>query len=190
MRWRSPLRRTVILAGIVSLLGCVPSHFPIYTSEDLIFEPALLGTWSEEGREERWTISAHNPSSYRLVHKDKYGRDAVFVVHLAQISGRRFLNLLPEAAGEQVNEFRRYHLLRTHTFYLVRQIEPHLRVSYMDPEWLTKYLEEHPDAIGHVKIEDGVVLTAATPAIQKFFVEHIETPGAFSKPTDLFRAGD
>jgi hypothetical protein len=190
MRWRFLMRQSAILIGIASLLCCVPSHFPIYTTEDLIFEPALLGTWSEEDREESWTISAHNPTSYRLVHRDEHGRDAVFVVHLAQISGRRFLNLLPEAAGEQVNEFHAYHLLRAHTFYLVQQIEPHLRVSYMDPEWLTKYLEEHPNAIGHVRIDDGVVLTAATPAIQEFFVEHIETPGAYSKPTDLFRAGD
>src|SRR5688572_2052421 len=36
--------------------GCVPSLNPLYTLKEVVFDPALIGSWSEEGS--TWTFSA------------------------------------------------------------------------------------------------------------------------------------
>jgi hypothetical protein len=190
------MRRTPLVALMATLfvlallLGCVPSLFPIYSVEDLVFEPALLGTWSERGEDETWTFSAHDPLSYRLAYKDENGREAIFVAHLVAISGRRFLDVFPRELDENTNDFYAFHFLRTHSFYLIEQVEPHVRISYMEPEWLARHVEEHPTVIQHERIDDQIVLTAATGVLQEFFVKHVETPGAYAEPTDLFRVQD
>ena len=42
------MRKIMMLMSFSALLvltGCVPSLQPLYTEEDLTFDPALLGTW-------------------------------------------------------------------------------------------------------------------------------------------------
>ncbi|MDH3283822.1 MAG: hypothetical protein OEQ13_03710 [Acidobacteriota bacterium] len=179
-----------LVAMLALLVGCVPCLQPIYTDRDLIFEPELLGTWSEEDEDETWTFSAHDPRSYRLVIKNDEGAEGVFDAHLAEIGGKRFLDLFPTELDPDMNSFYAFHLLPAHTFYLVQQVEPRLRISYMEPEWLSDYVDENPTAIRHEKIDDRVVLTASTDELQEFALGHIETPGAYSEPSEMLRVRD
>ncbi len=87
------------------LTGCVPmTLFPLYSDETLTFEPLLLGTWTGEDEDERWTFSAHNPHSYRLVHRDEEGRKGIFEGHLVELGGELFLDLFPEDRAEDWND--------------------------------------------------------------------------------------
>ncbi len=37
--------------------GGVPSVYPLYTAKDLIFDPALIGVWQEDGEDVSWTFT-------------------------------------------------------------------------------------------------------------------------------------
>ena len=41
-------RTILIWAFILTLSGCIPSLYPIYTENDLVFDARLLGSWADE----------------------------------------------------------------------------------------------------------------------------------------------
>ena len=170
--------------------GCIPtSVHPVYTDKDVVFVPELLGTWAEENSEETYAFSAHDPRSYRLTYTDDEGRTGEFVAHLLKIDGVLFLDMFPTEQNGDMNEFYKLHFLHVHTFFLVEQIEPRLRMRPMSMNWLRKLLEQNPGAVRHEMVGGDVVLTAATEELQRFLLRHVRTEAAFDDPSDMIRRG-
>ncbi len=169
----------MLLGAVVLSGGCIRSLHPIYTDKDLVFEPSLIGEWGEDNSEETWAFSKVSTNEYELVYTDGMGKQGTFSAHLVKIKEKFFLDFFPAAAELKENDFYQFHLLRVHTFAYVRQIEPTLQMTFPDADWLKKFLEDNPDSIQHEKIEDEVILTAATTELQNFWLKHTETKGAF-----------
>lgn len=181
---------TVALLALVGLAGCIPSLHSIYTDRDVGFESSLLGVWAEKPESKvRWHFSQAEGKAYRLVYTEDTGKTGSFVVHLVNLSGTLFLDLYPEEPNLQDSDFYKLHFLPVHTFMLVDQITPTLRIAIMEPGWLRSYVREHPDAIRHEFIKGGdvVVLTASTKELQAFLVKHTKTDGAFGSLSNLHR---
>lgn len=171
--------------------GCIPSLHPLYTEEDLVFEPGLIGQWTEDDSKEIWVFSKVNSDEYKLVHTDKDGIHGTFSAHLLKIKGNMFLDLFPEINGssKKENSFYKFHFYPVHTFLYVKQIEPTLQMCFPNPEWIEKLIEENPKAIRHEVVEDDVIiLTAGTKELQAFWLKHFETKEAFcDDPTNMKR---
>jgi hypothetical protein len=163
-------RLLVVLA--LALGGCVPSLHPLYTDKDLIFDPALLGQWSPADGQGSWTFRKTGEKEYQLDAIDKDGKRGRFQVHMVKLDGRVFLDLFPMERTQKEDDFYELHFVPTHTFFRVKQIEPKLQMAYLDPEWIGKYLPEHPDAIRHEKVHGGAVLTAQPKELQAFVLKH------------------
>lgn len=176
-----------ILGIIVLFSGCVPSLHPLYTKDDLIFSPNLLGEWSEKNSKETWLFTKEGEKEYKLVHTDEEGKQGEFEVHLLKVKGRLFLDLFPEAPDLKENEFYQIHLLPVHTFMLVKQIEPTLQMATLSPDWIVDFLARHPRAIRHEKVEDGILLTAQSKKLQAFVIKHEKTEDAFGGLSNLTR---
>jgi hypothetical protein len=58
-------------------------------------------------------------------------------------------------------------------------------LNMMNPEWLGKYLKDHPQAIAHTMVDDRVVLTAPTDELQTFVDKHKDTEKAFGIKVNL-----
>ena len=172
---------------VVLLMGCIHSLHPLYTAEDLIFSPALVGRWSEDDSKETWEFSKKGEKEYRLVYTDDKGKAGTFVVHLLKIKGKMFLDLFPSEPDLKENLFYQVHLLPVHSFMYVKQIKPTLQMSMADGNWLEKLIEANPGAIRHEKIEDRIVLTASTKELQAFFLKHLATEDAFGELCDMKR---
>ena len=174
------------LGLLVLSAGCIRSLHPIYTEKDLVFEPGLVGRWAEDNSD-TWTFSADGTNAYRLVVSNGSGKQGVFRAHLLKIKGALFIDLFPEEPELEANDFYTFHLLPVHTFMYVRQIEPTLQMAFPDPDWLEKYLSDHPDALRHERVDDELVLTASTEELQTFWLGHLEAEGAFGEPSDMQR---
>jgi hypothetical protein len=93
----------------------------------------------------------------------------------------------------ELNTFYAVHCLPAHTFALVSSVKPDLQLAFTDLEWTKKFLTENPAALKHEFVQVGdeperLVLTASTTELQKFWVEHAKTEGAFfGEPTELKR---
>ena len=169
--------------------GCVPTLHPIYTAGDVVFDQALLGLWRDaESPTETWAFAAASGKAYRLVFTESDGTAGAFVVHLARIGGATFLDLYPEPPERSMNALYADHLVPAHTFLLVERLGPELRLRAPEPEWVSGYLERHPDALAHEVLADRTVITASTEALQRFVLAHLETEGAFGHLAVLERA--
>ena len=176
-------------ALVILFAGCVPSLHPLYTDKDLIFEPALLGTWTD-GDEQTWIFDeSKDPNTYDLtiLFKDK---PAPLIAHLLKLDGILFLDLLPGDSDLQTNTFYNIHLLRAHTFWRIDQIEPTLQIRAMDSETMEKMLKKDPNLIKHEVTDDRLVLTASTEQLQQFMKAHADDEGLFSDPQEFQRVPD
>lgn len=156
------IKSLIILGALMLNVGCIHSLHPIYTDEDIVFEPSLVGVW-EDGKE-TWAFSwMEDENAYKLVYTDNEGKPGRFTAHLVNIEGKLFLNFFPEEREVEENAFYQWHFVPFHSFAYVEQIEPTLKMRFPNGDWLEKHLKDNPDAIKH-ELYDGemVVLTAST----------------------------
>jgi hypothetical protein len=153
-------------------IGCVPSLNPLYTDANLVFEPALLGVWKQPEGSARWEFSKLDTKSYRLLYTDEKGQQGRFIGYLARLEGELFLDLFPEGSEMDASGFYKFHLVPIHTIYRVRGTQPKLELAAIDFKWLDEYLTSHPQEIECATFNGRKLITAPTPAVQKFVLAH------------------
>ena len=186
----------LVLVAFCVVVGCIPTSInPLYTEQDLVFDPALIGVWGgDSDAKETWAFEKAGDKEYKFVYTEEDGKTGQFEAHLLKLGNTRFLDFFPEESGiEEMNRssFYKVHLLRTHSFLKVTQIQPALQMAPLDLKWLREFLGKNPKAIRHHKIGEGdeaqIVLTASTPELRKFMEKHLKTEGAFAEPVNLKR---
>lgn len=181
--------KLVILSCFFLLAGCVPSLNSLCTEQDLIFDPALLGTWTDEDSAETWVFTYADEKEYKLVYTDEKGLTGEFKAHLIKLDGKIFLELTPTRPALTQNDFFKGHFLTLHTFVQITQTSPTVEISFLKPEFLKSVIAKNPSAIRHEKIGDDILITASTKELQTFLLAHLKTEGAFAPPISVKRKG-
>lgn len=163
---------TVIAA--VLLAGCLPSLNPIYTERDLIFDPAVVGSWKQPNSRASWEFTKRDDKSYNLVYTDENGYSGRFIARLARIEETVFLDLFPQQNASDESGFYKFHLVPIHTIYLVRRTTPELELAAIDHKWLEKFLAEHPGTVANATFDGRKLITASTAELQAFVLQHKE----------------
>ena len=182
----------VLLAACVGLFGCIPSLNPLYTAKDLVFDGALVERWAEKSdSKDAWTFVRRDATSYSLTITEGT-KSSRLVAHLLQLGQHRFLDLCADNDGleqmEQCEDFFKASLIRGHLFLKVTQVQPMLRMSLLDGDWLEKMLKTKPRTLSHLEMEGGgYALTASTKELQRFVIRYADTESAWGKPTELAR---
>lgn len=171
------------------LTGCVvTSLHPFYTEKDLVLDASLGGHWKNaDPANEHWIFEPADAKSWKLTYTS--GNETnLMSAHLFKLDKQMYMDLFPlsmESAGMPP-------AIPSHLVLRVDQIRPTLKMAVMKHEWLAKFVEAHPKAIGHMTLRDGeksdnvrVVLTAETPALQKFLRKHATSAEAWEDPSDL-----
>ncbi len=176
---------------------CAPSLHPIYTEDDIIYDPALIGTWLGED-DEILAIRQHDAldNAYLMTYTDSDGDIGEFDARLVDIEGYTFLDVYPIPNEQSEDDHSQYLLIPTHGNVMVTQIEPDFIFVVMDEEWLADYLEDNPDALKHEYAnydpsdQGRLIVTASTEDLQAFLIEHIGTEGAYGDPVTYSRLDD
>jgi hypothetical protein len=176
-------------ATILLLPGCVvTSVCPFYTAKDLVSEPALVGDWIKEGKDANHEVWKYEKSGdlacrFTLIEPSKA---TVMEAHAFELQGQLFLDI---ASIEQD-----IHVIPPHYLLKVSQLTPTLRLSQLDHDWLKKLLGKDRAILPHHLVgnpdepdELRVVLTAETPELQKFILEHLKTKEAWKDDFELKR---
>lgn len=177
------LIRTVSAALLLVVCGCVRSLHPLYTEQDLVYEPALLGEWTGKDGKQTYTVTKSGERGYSVTHVDEEGKRGEYDVHLVKVGDRLFLDFLPKRPDRGASDTYVAHFLPLHSFWRVRQIEPTLQAEVLSIEWLGKLLKDSPDAIRHEMCpepdHDTFFLTAQPKELQAFLLKHEKTPDAW-----------
>jgi hypothetical protein len=182
------------LALMTLLAGCVvTSVYPFFTAKDVMFDPALVGTWAEAGStnaaNDHWRFDRLNQQAYWLttVEGNKTNR---YETHRFRLKQHVFLDLCTTNRMEDQ--------LALHYLVRIEQTSSMLQFKLLNFEWLAKLLEKNPKALRHILVpnEPGntnnnqLVLTADTPELQKFILKHINDTNTFGEATELTRWKD
>jgi hypothetical protein len=182
------VKKTAFLALAFAVLlltnGCVFSISELYTAADLVYDPALVGIWDQDGKPTNtWTFEKADESGYKVVVVEGE-RSSPFKAHLVRLGGHHFLDVCPDPSGLaelKQTELFKAGLIRGHLFLKVLQIQPTLQMTILDDDWLGKLLQKDPNALAHREEDGTLVLTAPTKTLQDFMVKHWSTEGAWSK---------
>lgn len=197
-----------IMIGLAALMlsGCwTLSIHPLYTQNDLVTDPMLVGKWySPEDLNQLWIFEEDGESTYRLIIiegieeqlKDAVengsrlvftvdpNRDAAFEVHMLKLGEYTFLDFFPEEPAN-VNEFYKFHVIPAHSFTRVSVEGNVLQLAFFDSEWLMEMVDKGNLPIRVEKWGDLRVITEETEELQKFVLDNVEQ--AFEKPDVLHR---
>lgn len=190
--WFAALALPLLFSGCV----CLSVH-PLYTADDIVFDPALLGTWAlqseaaqvqagDEPSPALFEFSDSGAGAYTLKQSTPEGTASVFQAHLVKIGDVLFLDLVPDRSDEELNctWLYSFQLLGMHQFFHVEQIEPELIVRELSYGWLAEQLEADPTVLEHERIEvdNGdpfYILTGPPEELQQFYVSNIGSEGAY-----------
>jgi hypothetical protein len=179
------VRSLVVAATAFAVAGgCVPSLHPFYTPETMVYREALLGTWVNPSDNETWSFVSENDGQYVLTFTDSEGLTGEFEVHLVTMGDHLFLDFYPEPPEVESNEFYLGHLLAIHTLARLEMSDSGLTVAGMNPEWMEEYLDLHPEALAAERLDNTLVLTAATSELQRFVLEHMDEGELFISEAD------
>lgn len=181
--------------------GCVPvlSLHPLYTEKDVIFEEKLLGTWIEnpDDPETIWRFSrADDPNNeYKLVFSDDQGKKGSFTVHLVKLKSKLFLDVYPSELPWEIEDpnkvelpYNSFFMIPAHTFIKIDTIEPELKMRLTSEKEIKKLLEEQPDTVEHMFIEDKLILTAPIKELQSFVLKYADDERVFKTEIVLRRS--
>ncbi len=202
--------RTILIITILGILAgsCIPSLYPLYRPEDVVFDDRVVGTW-DGGDIGVWTIekleyhsdaSPMNPSwaepdldsdfrniRYRLTVKEVSEGDtakAEFLMHLLVLDGRMYANFYPQEFELQ-HEFLRWHMVEVNNFARISISNDQFSLQYFDPDYVRDLIERNRIRISHVWLNNMLLLTAPTEELQKFVIKYANEEDALVTP-DVF----
>jgi hypothetical protein len=169
--------RLGLVGFVLFLAGCIPSLHPLYTEETMVFREELIGAWKEKPQDEdSWTFVKGEKSSYRLTIQEKE-KSSVLEARLVKLGDQLFLDLTPDGdalKNAKLGEFYCAALIPGHLILKVK-LGGKLELQFLEPEKLQEFLKANPDALAHTEVEDRLIITATTPALQAFFKKHADT---------------
>ncbi|MBN1588353.1 MAG: hypothetical protein JW888_02450 [Pirellulales bacterium] len=169
-----------VVAGLLLVGGCVPSLHPLYTEEDLVFDSALLGKWSEKpnatkpGATWHFEKDARDPTGYLLKTTGADNRTDMFSAHLVRLGDSLYLDLVPAkpSPGSKRHAMHGLHYIPAHLFFKVYQVSPEFQWGVMLPAAVNQLLAETPEALKHERPDGRLVLTASPKELQEFVQKH------------------
>lgn len=173
----------------VCLVGCVPSLHELYTTETLVYDPDLVGTWVD--KDATWTFEGDpNNKSYTLLiveQDEKRGKlENRMEVRMVELDGGDYLDVFPDKEVKlNVGNWFSTSLLRAHIFMKLQIKANSITLAIMNPDVVEKMIEKNPSIIKHEKTEDRVVLTASPKELQEFIKKNAATKDFFGESEEM-----
>jgi hypothetical protein len=185
-------------AVAILLAACIPSVNPFYTDKDVVFDQHLIGEWVDKSNPDALTTWKFEQATNRgfLLTVTGEGKMGEFSAHLFKLKQEQFLDIIPYDWSYPTNQsdIITASMFPGHLLLHVAQIEPVLKLSFCNFDWLGSYLEKNPKALAHhvespentVK-EARLILTADTADLQKFVLKHLGTNELFRDYSSMTR---
>jgi hypothetical protein len=177
----------VALLSVLFLSACIPSLQPFYTEKDLVFEPALVGSFGESDGSATWTFTKSADREYKLTIRDKE-KNSSFVTHLFKLGNDHFIDLyaVKESLDDCSREdFFKASLVPGHLVLKVPSSSP-LSLQVMDEDAIKEYLKNNKGAVPHSFIEsDRLVFTGSSEQMREFLRRISAEEKCWGKPAEF-----
>jgi hypothetical protein len=193
-------RLLAILVLVFFLTGCAPqdSLFPLFNNNDTAFEKQLLGQWKIKAKDDahqdpsvNLTLVVFSPGEYensydvKIPKANDAGGTMRSTARLVRLGAYLFIDLeMPDTDKFQDIP---YPAIESHCFGRLVLSGDTVRIDFLNDDWVAKQVEAGKLGLSYVKSPDGTLLSADTPELRKFALEHAEDHDAFSESYFLTR---
>jgi len=207
-------RSSFIVLFVVSLTlssaACLTSLHPWFTEKDLVFDPALIGTWQDIANGDvTWTFERQNDTTYTLIDTrngdeprldpkatEKKTVTTRLTARLMRVGDARFLDI---SAGDEWTDSSMLQLLlvNSHGLAKVSLDGDTLRVAFLDDDRLEGMLRDKRVVLSHEVADTTggaddpptrvhsqtrrLLLTAPTRELQAFLTTYARDDAAFEE---------
>jgi len=193
---------------VVLLSGCLTTLHPIFTENDLSYEPRLLGSWKTEtqgkpGRAIITNLATENSvelpgnivsikqKGYLITYEDKDGNNTgQYIAFLARIGKHLYFDYFPadKKEVEKLDDFFLAHFVKMHTSYRVDiSKDGGFELTQLEESYVTKLIEEKKIRISHEIDADGnTIITASTKELQEYLIKYGDEPEAYRSDKTIF----
>jgi hypothetical protein len=136
-----------------------------------------------------WNFDLGTNRAYAVAVTDEEGKTGKFDGHLFHLDAEKFLDLTPTECNYATNQagIVGMAMIPGHLLVRIQLAETKIKLAFCDPDWVAKFLESHPTAVGHRTVDAGVILTAETAALQRFVRAHLGKGELFGDGGDYLR---
>ena len=177
MKTRHGLLLGIVVAALYACAGSVSSSVPASAT---IFDPQLLGTWTDSATNERAVMTQAGPRTYAVQYTDGQGQTLSLIGLLGRAGGHFILDVQPTAPA--LGAYKDL-VVRLHIPLILDTIGGRIHVATLERDSLDHYLRSHPRAVAHSRGRDGFVLTANSLALHQFLMSYIARPRVLSAAT-------
>jgi|SRR5271157_1779593 len=126
-----------------------------------------------------------NPDSYAFSAAAS-GDENTLQPHLAKVGDGLYASVVrvQQASGGKEGSSYELHLIQAHWVFRVWQDGDTLRLVDLSEDWFKDAVNQGMVKIGHEEVNDTLVLTASTPDLRAFLLEHAGDADAFPEPEE------
>jgi len=163
------------LSLILSGCSAVNSAHPLYTSEDAVQEPALVGTWISDDKDmPEFVFQKSDGNAYNMVLTDEESKTVyLYEVHLVRLEDQTFMDIVfrkqtvnGTEAGEALG------VIPHHVIAKVEITENDLAYAVMDSDAVEKQNATGYLPFEFVKDGDTMLITSPTEVMREYFSTH------------------
>jgi hypothetical protein len=188
----------------IFLSSCLTTLFPIFTVNDVVFNPTLIGSWkyneddkirfiefknipSERKKELAEEINKVSDKGYLVTRTDSSGNlISQSFVFLAVIGKNYYLDFYPAELPSQKSILNIYkqHFIKAHNSYKIDfNDKDQFVMKRFDKSFIDKLISTNKINIRHQVVDDENIITAPTEDLQKFIIQYSDNPKAFASET-------
>ncbi len=174
---------TLVLAAALGVTGCatVVSVEPLATESNTVFDPALLGAWSDADGSESMLVYVDKgeQASYDILCIDIKEKTTYRVEgRLLKIGGQQFIDVTAHDKNGEVFG------IPGHAFVHISKLENGLQLEFLDSPWLQERVQQSK-SLPHSKLGGQLVLTGTSAQLQDFIQQFGLDEQAWSEPARL-----
>ncbi len=197
---------SLLLVAVFVLPGCVYSLYPLYTSNDLVYDSKLEGVWSAPDSKDVWkfeNLLEHELAPYKtkaereqqekikkgFINKNTYlltyteeGETKKMQVNMCKLDDNLFLDLFPISDNGKPDYVAEQYV-PVHSYAKIKMVGDHFEFYFFNSDFLSKLVKQNTIRIKHESLEYYTVITASTDDLQTFVKKYANRQELYEKPT-------
>lgn len=171
-----------IICVCLFFIGCpARSVYPLFTEKNLVFNPGLVGAWTDRDNKETYFFQKAEGKNYAVIVCKENGDTSHYEVQLGQIGKAWFLDSYP---NEDTKDFQ---LVPTHIISKMRLNGDTLIFASLESDYVKKFIETKKLNLPYTTQKGDIILTTTTDELQQLVLQCAQDDTAFPNPTTLVR---
>lgn len=177
------MRHSFALGMVIVGAGCLADQRtvqPLFTEEDCVTEPAIVGTWSSDDGGPLVLEIRTLDDGYVLTTQEKGKPTRPLAIRLGRIAGTLYWDATAGPGGDD-EDLRDQHLLPLHSIARLRVQDDRLVVAPLRSDWIAQALAQGILDTPQLELGGDRVLMGSTAQLQQLLLEHGGDDGAFAE---------